>query len=81
VLAQMMSNTNGAAIQADPHSIPFGENNKLISNISFEFGQDDYKLAHIWFTDAENDRFDIPEDLVKKPKASKKMRIGMSGQV
>lgn len=64
---------------ADPKSVPEGENNKLIQNVSFEFGQTDYTTAYARFTDAQNERFSIPESLANKPQPQARMRLDMCG--
>lgn len=63
----------------DPKSIPYGQNNQIMKRVRFEFGEVDYNVANLMMTDDLNERFSPPEDLVKKPKASKSMRLDMSG--
>jgi len=51
----------------------------MFKKVAFEFGQVDYKTARAIFTDANSQRFSIPESLVNKPGISGTMRMDMSG--
>ena len=59
--------------------IPTGENNKLIETVSFEFGQSDFNTAYVRLTDANNERYSPPEDVVNKPQAKDTMNLDMCG--
>lgn len=66
-------------LEVDVRNIPQGQNNKLISNVSFEFGQVGYQTAMATFTDATNTRWSIPERFATKQKTDMTMRLDMSG--
>lgn len=66
-------------LEVDVRNIPQGVNNKLISNVSFEFGQVDYQIAMATFSDATNDRWSIPERFATKRQTQMTMRLDMSG--
>lgn len=66
-------------LYVDAKEIPSGDNNKLIQNVSFSFAQVDYNIAMATFTDAQNNRYSIPDDIVNKPGKNDKMRLDMSG--
>ena len=66
-------------ITLKPQEIPIGENNPYIKNVSFSFSQVDYKITKVLLTDAEKERFSIPEDVVPSLPDNDKMTISMSG--
>lgn len=39
-----------------------------MTNVSFEFGQASYKVSYLELSDANNQRYSIPNDMVNKPK-------------
>lgn len=39
----------------------------------------DFKVARFELTDADSDRFSIPDDVVEKPEPNKNMRLEMVG--
>ena len=51
----------------------------MIKNISFEFGQSDYKTAYVRLTDADNERYSPPEDVVNKPQAQQTLKLDQCG--
>ena len=61
---------NETKIAASPRSVPTGANNQLIKKVKFEVGQSDSKTAYIRLTDAENERYSIPDDIVNKPSSN-----------
>jgi len=63
----------------DPRLIPTGPNNEIIKRVRFEVGQADYKLAYLFMTDANSERYSPPEDLVRKRGAQGTMRLDMCG--
>ena len=70
---------DGAKIQASPKSVPSGANNQYIKNVKFEIGQSDFKTAYVRLTDAENERYSIPDDIVNKPSSNPTMDLEMLG--
>lgn len=65
--------------EIDPSTIKTGENNQVIRRAKFEVAQVGYKTAHLSLTDADDDRFSIPEDIVQKPAENGQMRLDMAG--
>jgi hypothetical protein len=59
--------------------IPIGNNSNYIKNVAFSFSQVDYKITKVTFTDADKDRFSIPEDVVPSLPDNSAMTISMSG--
>lgn len=51
----------------------------MINKVAFEFGQVGAYSALAKFTDAENDRWSIPENMVNKPDYSGTARLDMCG--
>jgi hypothetical protein len=47
--------------------------------VSFSFSQVDYKITKVIFTDADKERFSIPESIVPSLPDNDKMTISMSG--
>ena len=66
-------------LTVDVRNIPKGENNQLIRNVSFEFGQVGYQTTLARFTDGSNERWSIPENVVPKPEIDGTMRLDMAG--
>jgi hypothetical protein len=66
-------------IKTSPRNVPIGPNNKLIKKVKFEIGQSDYKTAFVKLTDAENERYSIPEDLVNQASSNPTMDLEMLG--
>lgn len=66
-------------VAIDASTIPSGGNNPIIKQVRYEFGQTDYKTSYLCFTDAENERFSPPEDLVHRPRSQVSMRLDMVG--
>lgn len=71
--------SDSGKIKAAPRSVPIGANNQLIKKVKFEFGQSDYKTAYVRLTDAENERYSIPDDVVSKPSSNPTMDLEMLG--
>jgi len=53
-----------------PDKIPEGENNRFIKNISYEFAIASPSIGLLTLTDAENERYSIPREVVNKPDPS-----------
>ena len=51
----------------------------LIKNVSFEFGQSDYKTAYVRLSDADNERYSPPDNVVSKPSAQWTLKLDMCG--
>lgn len=77
--AMPIAETDSDVIKADPRHIPTGPNNMLIKEVSFEFGQANYKVAYAKFGDAENTRYNPDTNFVKNVTASPTMRLDMCG--
>jgi small-conductance mechanosensitive channel len=61
-------------------AIPMGKlNNEYIKNVSFSFSQVDYKITKVLFTDADKERFSVPEEIVPSLPDNDAMTISMSG--
>lgn len=78
-LSSQVRSENGTLVKPEPKDIQVGANNQLVTNISFEFGQADYKTFYMLMTDAENYRYSIPEKMANKPRAKDNMRLDMCG--
>jgi hypothetical protein len=52
----------------DPRIIPTGDNNEVLSEITFEIGQSDFKTSYLILSDAKKTRYSIPESITSKPK-------------
>lgn len=63
----------------DPRVILGGENNQVISNVSFELGTANNKCTYLWLDDAENARFSPPGDAVVRPGQDQSTRNDMNG--
>lgn len=63
----------------DWKKLPFGVNNPFVNNAKFTFDMVDRKIARLVLTDADKERFSIPEDVVPKPKADKSMHLETVG--
>ena len=66
-------------IKATPKNVPSGANNEYIKNVKFEVGQADYKMAYVTLTDADKERWSIPEEFVNKTTAQQTMDLDMCG--
>lgn len=66
-------------IKLDPKTIPTGYNNNYTTNVSFEFGQVDFKIHKLRFADSMKEKFTPPEDLVYTRNASVEMSLDMVG--
>lgn len=62
-----------------PHRIPEGPNNEFIRNISYEFAIATPSVGILTLTDANNDRYSIPRDVVNKPDPSILQKMEMLG--
>lgn len=71
--------TGPQPIKANPRQIPTGVNNRLISNVSFEFAQVNSKTTFVQFTDANNSRFSVPEEAIPKPSIDQKGNLKDTG--
>ena len=63
----------------DPKTVPYGTNNPILKNVSFEFSQWDYTGASLRFFDSNNERWRVPDDLVNKADAGQNMKMDMNG--
>lgn len=63
----------------DPRVILGGENNQVISNVSFELGSANKQCTYLWLDDAENARFSPPDDAVVRPGQDGTARNDMNG--
>lgn len=63
----------------DPHTIPQGENNKLVTNMSFTFGMTDYKVGHLVMKDDLSKRYEVPDEVISQAKLNPTMRMEMLG--
>jgi hypothetical protein len=70
---------DGGPIKADPRIVPQGLNNNFMKKVSFEFSQVDLKTARAVFTDPENARFSIPDNLVPRPGPDASKRLDSQG--
>jgi hypothetical protein len=59
--------------------IPTGSNNPLIRNLNFTFFQHNWRVSKLTITDADSDRFSIPEVAVTNPDENLDMRLDMVG--
>jgi len=66
-------------IKLDPKAIPSGSNNEVITKASYTFAQVDYHTTMMTLTQADTERFSIPETLVKKGKEDDTMRLDAAG--
>lgn len=76
---QMRQHISDSLIKLNPKDIPTGYNNNYTTNVSFEFGQVDFKIHKLKFTDALKEKFTPPEDLVLTKNASVEMSLDMVG--
>jgi hypothetical protein len=51
----------------DPRIIPTGDNNEILSEISFEIGQSDFKTSYLILSDNKATRYSIPKSVTPKP--------------
>lgn len=66
-------------IKLNPKNIPTGYNNNYTTSVNFEFGQVDFKIHKLKFSDASEEKFSPPEDLVYTRNASVEMSLDMVG--
>lgn len=60
-------------------SLLTGPNNQIKKNLRYNFDMIDFKVARFELTDADSDRFSIPDEFVNRPDANKNMRMEMVG--
>lgn len=73
------SEPDPGVIKANPRLVPTGPNNRLISNVSFEFGQSDFKTAYLRLDDANHQRYVVPEQAVSRPMNQWSLNLEMVG--
>jgi hypothetical protein len=61
-------NTKNTVSLLDPRIIPTGDNNPILSEITFEIGQSDFKTSYLILSDATKTRYSIPETITPKPR-------------
>ena len=62
-----------------PNELPVGLNNEFISNLSYQFYMTTYHVAVLEITDANSERYSIPESVANKPPIDYAMRLEMLG--
>ena len=62
-----------------PREFPVGVNNMFMKNLSYQFYMSDYHVAELVITDAEKERYSIPEEVVFKPGINPTMKLEMIG--
>jgi hypothetical protein len=60
-------------------SLMTGPNNQIKKNLRYSFDMVDFKVARFELTDADSDRFTIPDEIVKRESQNKNMRLDMVG--
>ena len=60
-------------------SLLTGPNNQIKKSLRYTFDMIDFKVARFELTDADSDRFSIPDEFVNRPDANKNMRLEMVG--
>lgn len=60
-------------------SLLTGPNNQIKKSLRYSFDMIDFKVARFELTDADSDRFSIPDEFVNRPDANKNMRMEMVG--
>lgn len=70
---------DGLNITLQPNTIPHGLNNNYTKNVSYDFSQVDYKITKVRFTDANETRFHVPENLVGGMPDSYNMSLNTAG--
>ena len=60
-------------------SLQTGTNNQIKKSLRYSFDMIDFKVARFELTDADSDRFSIPDDIVERPDTNKNMRLDMVG--
>ena len=60
-------------------SLMTGPNNQIKKSLRYSFDMIDFKVARFELTDANSDRFSIPDEFVNRPDANKNMRLDMVG--
>ena len=68
-----------ANFSIDPTTIPVGPNNPIIQKVNFTFGVNNYKVATLLMTDAEQERYQIPTSAVNDAGQNPSMRTEMYG--
>lgn len=66
-------------IKANPRLVPAGPNNQVIANVSYEFGQSDFKTAYLRLDDANQMRYVVPEQAVNRPMNQWSLNLEMVG--
>lgn len=59
--------------------IPVGVNNPMIQNLNFTFTQNTWRVSKLVITDADKERYSIPEAALGKPGENLDMRLDMTG--
>jgi hypothetical protein len=60
-------------------SLSIGPNNQIKKSLKYDFDMVNFKCARFQLTDADSDRFSIPDEFVNKPDTNKNMRLDMVG--
>ena len=76
---EQLSAFKASDIKTDPKAIPTGANNGLFTNVSYEFGQFDYKVSYVILSNASGQRYSVPENMAAKPRSTLQMRLEMAG--
>lgn len=66
-------------IKGEPKKVPTGPNNQMVKNVSFEFGQSDFRTAYLRLDDGKNSRYTPPSDMVSRPDAQWPMKLDQVG--
>jgi len=84
-----LADLESKGVEADPkkgytrevnmEKMPQGPNNRFIENLSYKFYMTDYFTTVLEMTDADNERWSIPEDIVPKPMINTELRLEMAG--
>lgn len=77
--AELLSAYLASKAATHPRDIPTGANNGVFTNVSYEFGQNDYKVSYLILSDASSSRYSIPEEMASKPRSTSQMRLEMAG--
>jgi len=60
-------------------TLPTGDNNQYINNVSFVFSMPDFKVAYLEMDDAQNSRYEVPKEHVGYKDPNTAMRLEMLG--
>jgi hypothetical protein len=60
-------NSKNTVSLLDPRIIPTGDNNEILTEITFEIGQADFKTSYLILSDNKKTRYSIPETITPKP--------------